>query len=452
MKYGGIHLQSRRLGLPALFHGNQLGRPLTNGQHRKHRVDGGHLREHAGVGNAQLLDPSDLELVIHDGCLVLGHIAHLGGTGRVVDSVGGTASVFANLFVGLHLGAGGHFFLQPLLERALLGNFTGSLDSSDKGGGVVAFGVGKVPEIQSRLHCRIGGSQIDAAARSRPGNVGGHAECIAIANLWVAQPLGVECEGNLVAVHHDVGGISVLASSVGGFSADKDTGIRVHGGLVGGNWRVKLPHDDGLWVVKQVLANTGDILDDRKSQTLELRARPKTRVKHQARRVDSTGAKDNFLAGLQHRFLARRQVQNDTTGNIILHQDLGDVSLGQDSQVWPPLLATQDGVDISNRGAASAAVVWVVRDVEEARALCELALFANLGVEVVNDGNVKGRGTGLNPILAQLVAVTGVDRLERVAKVVNVTSDILKGPAFAALSNPAVHVVTERTEGNESVV
>lgn len=70
----------------------------------------------------------------------------------------------------------------------------------------------------------------------------------------------------------------------------------------------------------------------------------------------------------------------------------------------------------------------------------------------MNNGDVESRGTGLDPVLAQLVAVTGMHRLESVAQVVNVSSDILKGPALAALSNPAVHIMAERAKRDESVV
>lgn len=182
----------------------------------------------------------------------------------------GAASVFADLLIRLHLGAGSNLFLQPLLERALLSDFTGSLDAGNEGGSVVAFGVGEIAEIQGRLDGGVCRGQVDAAARSRSGNVGGHAECIAVLDLAIAQTLGVEGEGNLVAVHHDIGSVSVVASGVGRLSADEDTGIRIHGGLVGGDRLVELPHDDGLWVVQQVFANSRDILDNGNSKVLEL--------------------------------------------------------------------------------------------------------------------------------------------------------------------------------------
>lgn len=70
----------------------------------------------------------------------------------------------------------------------------------------------------------------------------------------------------------------------------------------------------------------------------------------------------------------------------------------------------------------------------------------------MDDGNIHGLGAGLEPVLAKLVAVTGMDRLDRVAEVVDVAHNIIKVPTAASLSDPAIHIVLEWTEGDESVV
>lgn len=139
-------------------------------------------------------------------------------------------------------------------------------------------------------------------------------------------------------------------------------------------------------------------------------------------------------------------MKRNAAGNIGVHQDFGDVSLGQNSQIGPSLFASKNGVDVSNRSAASSAVIGVVGDVEEASALGQLAILANLIVEVVDNGDIESRGTSLNPVLAQLITVTGMHRLKGVAQIVNVSSDVVKGPAFAALSNPAIHIMAEGAE------
>lgn len=92
-------------------------------------------------------------------------------------------------------------------------------------------------------------------------------------------------------------------------------------------------------------------------------------MKHQTGCVDSTSAKDNFLSGLEHHLLTTCQMKSNAVRNIVFDQDSGDVSLGQDGQIWPSLFASKDGVDVSDGGAASAAVIGVVGHVEEAGAL-----------------------------------------------------------------------------------
>lgn len=128
------------------------------------------------------------------------------------------------------------------------------------------------------------------------------------------------------------------------------------------------------------------------------------------------------------------------------------MSLGQNGQVGSSLLAAQDRVDVGNGGAAAAAVVGVVGDGEEAGALGQLALLSNLGVEVGDDGNVHGGGAGLDPVLAELVAVARVDGLDLVAQVVNVAHDGVKVPTGAALGDPSLHIMSEGTEGDEGVM
>lgn len=92
-------------------------------------------------------------------------------------------------------------------------------------------------------------------------------------------------------------------------------------------------------------------------------------MKHQAGCVNSASAEDDFLSRLEHHLLAACQMKSNAAGNIVFHQDFGDVSLGQNSQIWSSLFASKDGVDVSNGCAASSAVIRVVGDVEEAGAL-----------------------------------------------------------------------------------
>lgn len=70
-------------------------------------------------------------------------------------------------------------------------------------------------------------------------------------------------------MHHDVGDVAVGdgggvvvfvlggGGGVGGFAAEEDAGVGVHGGLVGWDGAGEFPHDDGFGVVDEVFAYAG---------------------------------------------------------------------------------------------------------------------------------------------------------------------------------------------------
>ena len=68
---------------------------------------------------------------------------------------------------------------------------------------------------------------------------------------------GIEGEGDLVAVGHDVCG---AVGAAGG--AEEDAGVGVHGGAVFGNGGVEFPHHDCFGVVEKVVADAGDVFGD----------------------------------------------------------------------------------------------------------------------------------------------------------------------------------------------
>lgn len=213
------------------------------------------------------------------------------------------ASIVAQLLVGLDLGAGGDFTLDPVLEGGGLGDFAGGFHAVHEGGGVVAFGVGEVAEVEGGFDGGVGGGEVEAAAGTGAGDVGGHAEGEFVGDGFVAQTLGVHCEGDLVTVgwfwelasgiwdramasggepqwlelladlpvHHDIGNVTIrqrgwvclklVRCSVGLLATQEDARVRVHGRLALGHLLVQLPDDDRLWVVLQVLTHTGNVLD-----------------------------------------------------------------------------------------------------------------------------------------------------------------------------------------------
>ncbi|KAI6759624.1 hypothetical protein HG530_010304 [Fusarium avenaceum] len=413
-----ILVRSRVLGLPALLCSDELSSSFTDSKNSDHRVDGRHLREDTSVDNAELADATDLKLRVDDSHLIALNVTHLGGTGRMVDGVGNAARILADLLISLNLGARGNLLLQPLLEGTCLSDLASSLDAVDE----------------------------NATTGSRTGDVRCHAEGISVLDNGVSQSLGVEMEGDLVAVHHDIGRIAIVASSVRGLSSQEDTGVGIHGCLVGRNSLVELPHDDGLGVIQEVLTNTGDILDDGDLEVLELSLGANTGMKKESRGIYCTSRQDNLLARMEGMLLAGLQGNIDSGSHIVLDNDLGNMSLRKDRQVGSSLIATENGVNVGNRSTAAVTGVGVVRDREETSALGQLALLGDFVVEVVDDGNAHGLRASLDPVLGQLVAMTAVDGVQLVAQVVDVAHNSLEIPTLAALSDPTIHIVAEGTE------
>lgn len=222
----------------------------------------------------------------------------------MVDGVRNASGVLANLLIGLHLGSRGDLALEPTLKGVLLSDLAGSLNTVHKSSGIVSLGVCKVSEVKSRLDVGVGGCKVDAASGAGTGDIRGHAEGVAVGNDIISKSLGVEREGDLIAVHHEIGSIAIVTGGVGGLAAQEDAGIRVHGGLVGGDGAVQLPHDDALGVVEEVLANTRNVLDNRDAEALELGARANAGVQEEAGSVNSASAEDGLLASVEGVLLA----------------------------------------------------------------------------------------------------------------------------------------------------
>lgn len=253
-------------------------------------------------------------------------------------------------------------------------------------------------------------------------------------------------------MHHDVDNLAVVAVRIGRFAAEEDARVGIHGGLVRRDGLVELPDDDALRVVEQVLAHAGNVLDDGDAEGGELVLGAETGQEEQAGGVDCAGAEDGLAPWAEGALLPALQGQVDARDLVTLDVDLADPGVGKDGQVVALLVAAEDGVDVGDGGAASPAVVGVVRDGEEADAGLEGAVGADLAVEVVDDGDVEGLGARVDPVEAELVAVVLVDGLDRVAQVVEHAGEGLEAPALAALGLPPLAVVLEGSEGNERVV
>lgn len=97
-------------------------------------------------------------------------------------------------------------------------------------------------------------------------------------------------------------------------------------------------------------------------------------------------------------------------------------------------------------------VVGVVCDVEEADALLERARVGDFLVEVGQHRNVHGVAAGEHPVLAERIAVAGVDRLDGVAQLVHEAHKVLELPALGAEGLPNLEVVLKGSERDERVV
>lgn len=184
--------------------------------------------------------------------------------------MGHAPGILAQVLIGLDIRTGRDLALDPILKGGLLGDPAGGAQAKHKRGGIIAFGVGEVAEIQGGFDGRVVGGQVKPAARPRARDVGRHAK--GVDGCVVAQACGVQAERDLVAVHHDVGDVVVGnglrvewrwlgGGGVGRFPPQKDARVRVHGRLVGRDRPVEFPDDNGLRVVEQVLADAGEVFD-----------------------------------------------------------------------------------------------------------------------------------------------------------------------------------------------
>lgn len=208
------------------------------------------------------------------------------------------AAVRTQLGVRLQGRARGDLALEPGREGGLLRDFAGGAQAGDEGRGVVAGGVGKVLEVEGGFDGWVGAGEVQAAAGAGARDVGRHAE--GVEGLVVAEALGVEAEGDLVAVHHEVGGLG----GGGGGAPEEEAGVGVHGCLVGGDGGVEFPHDDGFGVVEQVGPDAGDVGYEGDAQGGELRGGADAGEEEQAGGVDCAGAEDGFAAGAEGEVLA----------------------------------------------------------------------------------------------------------------------------------------------------
>lgn len=125
-------------------------------------------------------------------------------------------------------------------------------------------------------------------------------------------------------------------------------------------------------MIEQILTHPGDVLHHGDVQRLEVRSRTETGQEHESGSVDGTGAEDRFSFCGQGQTGPRLKSQVDA-GDLVTTTDIDprDPSVGEDLEVGPILLASEDGVDVRHAGGRTSSVVRVVRDGEKPDTLLE---------------------------------------------------------------------------------
>lgn len=157
-------------------------------------------------------------------------------------------------------------------------------------------------------------------------------------------------------MHHDIGNVTIgqrgrvclklVCGSIWLLATQENTRIRVHGRLALRHLLVQLPDNDRLRVVLQVLADTGNVLDDGDVQLLELVLGTKTREQHETGSVHSASGQNGLGARVDGALGAVAKRDIDATDGVVVNVNLGDPCLEQDGQVGAVLLAAENGVNV----------------------------------------------------------------------------------------------------------
>lgn len=364
------------------------------------------------------------------------------------------ASVLGDVLVRLDLGSGCDLLNQMLLEGALLGNFSGPLDTFSQDLRVIAVLVLKVLEVQQGLVVWVSADKLDAADCLGSRNVRRHADGV----LWcLVALLGcTDIEGGLVDVEHEIrSGVRELLR-VGRQHSQEESSIGHHRRLL--CRRVPAgPHDDGLWMVSQVLTHTRQVQAALETELLELCPGADLGMHQQTWGVDGAGAQDDFLASSERLDEACLGSYLDTLYLelvLVIVDELLSPSLEEQVQVVPAVRAVRHNrVHVGYRCTAAVAGMRVVGDVEESDGLVECSAVCDLSIEVVDDGCACCRAGGLDPVSSNIVTVLVLDRDGIDLQAVSVGLDLARAPIWAAVVvGPVVQVLVEGPEGDEGIV
>ena len=247
---------------------DQLGCPLGDEHDRDDGVHRGQGRENRGVGHSQGGHAVDQEPGVDDGAPIA-RLAYPAGAADVVDRLVDGPLEGGKRLVGDDPRAGEDFPLQPGAHRLGRPDPAGEADPRQQHPLVVPGRVGEGPVVDRGRGVRVGRLDPGPAPAARPGDVRRDRHDRAWQRLQAAfgqVALGVNGPRLDREVHHDVG-------AVPGSQGDHGPGVPParadRGRRLGG-----LPDDQAFDVILQVLADAGEIGQDRNPGGVEDRPRP----------------------------------------------------------------------------------------------------------------------------------------------------------------------------------
>lgn len=206
---------------------------------------------------------------------------------------------------------------------------------------------------------------------------------------------------------------------------------------------MRLPHDDRLGVVEQVLPDARQVVHDGYAELLQVGARADAGVQQQARRVHGPGAHQDLAPGAYDVLRALLGTDVHAGGAGALQLQPVRPGLQGDVQVRP----VQERVEIGHGGGGPLVVLRVVGEVEEADALVEGCL-----VEAFDARNSQRALRGVDEVPGDRVPVGVVDGDDVVAQPGEVGIHGCRVPAVGAGLRPLVPVGGQGLEGDEGVV
>ena len=103
-------------------------------------------------------------------------------------------------------------------------------------------------------------------------------------------------------------------------------------------------------------------------------------------------------------------------------------------------------MNVGDAGGGAVPGIGVVSDGKETYSLVKITFGNDFAIEVRDDGDIQGSRAAVDPVFAELIAMTGMDWLNGVAEFVQHAHKGCKRPSGTALGLPAGAIVLEWPE------